>query len=128
MQVADKKCMATSVQRKAKNYSTHSAMRLTLCLFLIFIITFFINRHLSFGLLLGGLTGNINFFILNKQIEIFVKNKKLYLIFISYIIRYFLMGLVLYFAIRKSTFLFIGVVIGFFIAQALFFIEKLKKY
>ncbi len=78
------------------------------------------------GILLGIVTGGINFFIFNKQMKEFLTRKKWYLIIAGYIIRYALIGAVFYFSMKRNTPLFIGVLIGFFLTQIIFFSRKAK--
>jgi len=82
--------------------------------------------HLAIGFILGVLTGSINFFIFGKQMKEFLTGKKWHLIIAGYIIRYALMGIVFYFSIKKSMPLFIGVLLGFFLTQVIFFSKKAK--
>ncbi|MDD4183492.1 MAG: ATP synthase subunit I [Candidatus Omnitrophica bacterium] len=82
--------------------------------------------HLAIGIILGVLTGSINFFIFGKQMKEFLTGKKWHLIIAGYIIRYVLMGIVFYFSIKKSMPLFIGVLLGFFLTQVIFFSKKAK--
>ncbi|MFA5007925.1 MAG: ATP synthase subunit I [Candidatus Omnitrophota bacterium] len=80
----------------------------------------------AIGIILGVLTGVVNFFIFGKQMEEFLTGKKWHLIIVGYIIRYTLMGLVFYFSIKKGMPLFIGVLLGFFLTQVIFFSRKAK--
>jgi uncharacterized membrane protein len=82
--------------------------------------------HLAIGIILGVLTGSINFFIFGKQMKEFLTAKKWHLIIAGYIVRYALMGIVFYFSIKKSMPLFIGVLLGFFLTQVIFFSRKAK--
>jgi len=95
--------------------------------FLASIACFSFKQDMSLGVLVGVTVGAVNFFFLEKQIELFTKNRKMYFVFLHYIIRYILLGLILYTLIKLSTMLFLGTVLGFFINQAVFFAVKLRS-
>ena len=82
--------------------------------------------YLVIGIVLGIVTGVINFFIFEKQMKEFLANKKWHLIIAGYIVRYVLIGFVLYFSIKKGKPLFIGTLLGFFAAQVVFFSKKAR--
>ncbi|MDD4954581.1 MAG: ATP synthase subunit I [Candidatus Omnitrophica bacterium] len=82
--------------------------------------------HFAAGVITGFLAGFINFFIFEKQIKEFLTNKKWHLIIAGYIIRYAIIGIVFYFSVKKDTQLFIGVLLGFFLTQVIFFSKKAK--
>lgn len=82
--------------------------------------------NLAIGAILGFIVGFINFFIFEKQIKEFLTNKKWHLIIAGYIIRYALIGVVFYFSVKKDTPLFIGILLGFFLTQVIFFSRKAK--
>lgn len=82
--------------------------------------------YLAIGIILGILTGAINFFIFEKQMKEFLTGKKWHLIIGGYLIRYALMGVVFYFSIKKGMPLLIGALLGFFIMQIRFFSKKTK--
>jgi len=83
--------------------------------------------YLAAGIILGVLTGAVNFFIFEKQMKEFLSGKKWHLIIAGYIIRYALIGLVFYFSSRAGKALFIGVLLGFFITQVIFFSRKARS-
>ena len=83
--------------------------------------------NLILGIIIGMAVGSLNFYLWAKQAGLFLKNKKLYLIFLGPLIRYFFLGLVLYFSIKQSQLLFAGVTIGFFLTQLIFFGLRLKN-
>jgi hypothetical protein len=83
--------------------------------------------YITIGILTGVLTGALNFFIFEKQMKVFLSGKKWYLIIAGYIIRYTVIGVVFYFSVKKSTPLFLGVLIGFFITQLVFFSKKARS-
>lgn len=83
--------------------------------------------YLAAGVILGILTGSVNFFIFQKQMKEFLTGKKWHLIIAGYVVRYSLMGVVFYFSVKKSMPLFIGVLIGFFVTQVMFFSRKAKS-
>ena len=85
------------------------------------------NMFIAIGIILGVLTAAINFFIFEKQMKEFLTNKKWHLIIAGYIIRYATIGLVFYFSVKKSTPLFIGTLLGFFVTQVIFFSKKAKN-
>ncbi|MCK9614029.1 MAG: hypothetical protein M0R48_00835 [Candidatus Omnitrophica bacterium] len=82
---------------------------------------------IAIGILLGVLTGVINFFIFEKQMKEFLAGKKWHLIIAGYIARYALIGLVFYFSSKKAKPLFIGTLLGFFLAQVIFFSKKARS-
>ena len=83
--------------------------------------------YLVIGIILGILTGAINFFIFEKQMKEFLADKKWHLIIAGYIVRYAMIGLVFYFSSKKGTPLFIGTLLGFFAAQVIFFSKKARS-
>lgn len=90
-------------------------------------ISFFLKKEFSFGVLLGVTAGLFNFILLEKQIEAFAVNKKLYFVFLSYAVRYFLLGVIFYLSVKQSMVLFFGMLAGFFMVQVLFFKAKIKN-
>jgi uncharacterized membrane protein (DUF441 family) len=82
---------------------------------------------IAIGIIIGLLTGGINFFIFEKQMKKFLTTKKWRFLFLGYFARYALIGAVFYFAMKQGTQLFVGVIIGFFIAQVIFFARKARK-
>lgn len=90
-------------------------------------ISFFIKKEFGLGVLLGVTAGLFNFIFLERQLENFTSNKRLYFILAGYIARYFLLGVIFYICIKQNMVLFFGVLAGFFIAQALFFKAKIKN-
>ncbi|MFA6281420.1 MAG: ATP synthase subunit I [Candidatus Omnitrophota bacterium] len=79
------------------------------------------------GILIGLLTGGINFFIFGQQMKKFLTTKKWYFLWVGYLIRYTLIGVVFYFSMKGGNRLFVGAIIGFFIAQIIFFTRKARK-
>jgi uncharacterized protein YneF (UPF0154 family) len=81
----------------------------------------------TIGIIIGLLTGGINFFIFGKQMKKFLATKKWRFLFLGYLLRYTLIGVVFYFVMKQGMQLFIGTIIGFFIAQVIFFARKAKN-
>lgn len=107
--------------------TTHTHKNLYGIACLLAIGFFFIHRIFAAGFLVGLLLGVGNGLLLTKQFGSFLQNKKLYLVFLSYIIRYFSLGLILYLAVKKDMILFYGIIAGFAAAQAVFFVAQLKN-
>jgi hypothetical protein len=84
--------------------------------------------YITIGLLVGILTGALNFFIFEKQMKVFLPGKKWYLIIAGYIVRYAVIGVVFYFSVKKNTPLFLGVLAGFFLTQLIFFSKKARLH
>ncbi|MDD5194542.1 MAG: hypothetical protein PHQ96_02565 [Candidatus Omnitrophica bacterium] len=98
-----------------------------ICVALLTAILFFIQRIFAVGFLIGLAAGLANSLLLNKQFAIFIKDKKLYLLFLSYIIRYFSLGLILYLAAKKNALLFYGLIAAFMLVQLFFLWVRLVK-
>jgi hypothetical protein len=88
---------------------------------------FFIKKEVSFGIIFGTTIGTINFFFIKKQIDIFMANKKVFFMFLGYVLRYALLVAILYFTIKRNMFLSIGTLAGFFIAQITFLRVNVKN-
>jgi len=81
----------------------------------------------AIGIIVGLLTGTINFFIFEKQMKKFLTTKKWHFLWLGYLVRYTLIGAAFYFSMKIAQLLFIGTIIGFFIAQVVFFARKARK-
>lgn len=95
--------------------------------FLAALMAFFIKKEVSLGIIFGTTVGVINFFFIRKQIDIFMANKKVLFMFFGYMLRYVLLGAVLYLTIKRNMFLSIGTLMGFFIAQIAFLKVNFKN-
>jgi F1F0 ATPase subunit 2 len=82
---------------------------------------------IAIGIIVGAITGLINFFIFEKQMKIFFNAKKWYLLVSGYIIRYALIVAVFYLLAKKNKTLFFSAIAGFFIYQIVFFSRKAKE-
>ena len=95
---------------------------------IVFAVSFFIKRQFSIGLLLGGLVSILNFLLLAKQVESFASGKKFLVFgFFGYIIRYLLMGLVLFIAIKIDLWAFFGCALGLFMIRIAIYAEHMQK-
>lgn len=90
-------------------------------------LSFFWQKYFSIGLGIGLIAANINFLILQRQIALYISKRKFYLIIMSYFVRYAFLGAILYAAVRYNMLLFMGVLTGFFIVQAVFFWENISN-
>jgi hypothetical protein len=93
----------------------------------VFVISFFIKRQFSIGLVLGSLVSILNFLLLAKQVESFTSGKKFLVFgFFGYIIRYLLMGLALFIAIKIDLWAFFGCGLGLFMIRLAVYAVTLK--
>ncbi|UCC95204.1 MAG: ATP synthase subunit I [Candidatus Omnitrophota bacterium] len=93
-----------------------------------FVLSFFIKRTFSWGLLLGTVVSIINFLLLERQIKAIVGEKKfLFFSFFGYIIRYLLMALALFLSIRIDLYMFFGAALGLFMVRLGIYGEGIEK-
>ena len=94
---------------------------------LLFAISFFIKREFSLGVVLGSLVSILNLLLLARQVESFASGKKFLLFgFFGYIMRYLLMGLALFAAIKIDLWAFFGCAVGLFMVRLGIYGEKLN--
>lgn len=90
------------------------------------LVCFFVDRNLSYGLILGALISYLSTFLFKKQKEIYSKTKKLSLFLATFFIKYVIIACLLYAAMRYSRILFKGCIIGFALNQVMLLLEKLR--
>lgn len=86
----------------------------------------FLGVKFSLGLMTGTLISILNFRLLAKMVIKSSTSKKLPFIFFirSYLVRYILMGLVLWVAINKSLICFLGASAGLFMVKAAIYADN----
>jgi hypothetical protein len=90
----------------------------------LFLVSFFINRDFSLGILLGAAISIINFLLLYFQIKKMAERKILFPVFFGYIIRYLFMGIGLFLAIKINLSMFFGTAIGLFTVRIAIYLTK----
>ena len=92
------------------------------------LISFFIKREFSLGFIMGVLVSILNFLLLAEQVRAFTSGKKFLVFgFFGYIIRYLLMGCILFLAIKIDIWAFCGCAAGLFMVRLGIYGEALNQ-
>jgi len=80
-------------------------------------LSFFQSKDYALGILVGVFISAVNFFLLSKQILGMQQGMKRNVFIGSFLLRYALLGVCIYFVVQNSAINVFGFLIGFFILQ-----------
>jgi hypothetical protein len=90
------------------------------------LVCFFVDRNISYGLILGALISYISTFLFKKQKEMYSKTKKLPIFLATFFVKYIIIACLLYVVMRYNRSLFNGSAVGFVLNQIMLLMEKLR--